>query len=297
MLRVLSALRGKSRRALVLDLDNTIWGGVIGDDGLQGIQCAQGDAAGEAYLSVQRLALELRERGIVLAVSSKNNDEVARSPFRHHPELLLKEEHIAVFQANWNDKATNIKAIAQELSLGLDSMVFLDDNPVERNLVRQILPEVAVPELPSDPALYARTLAAAGYFESVVFSDEDVKRARYYQDNARRVGLQKQAGDIDAYLESLQMEITFQPFDETGRARIAQLINKSNQFNLTTRRYTESEVAAAESGPKLLYPSGAALRYFRRQRHDQCHHLPFAVGVAVGNRYLADELPCSWPSR
>jgi len=247
--RLLSAWRGRSRRVLILDLDNTVWGGVIGDDGLEGIQCAQGDPTGEAFLTTQRLALELRERGIVLTVSSKNNDEVARLPFRKHPEMLLKEEHIAVFQANWNDKATNIRAIAHELSLGLDSMVFLDDNPVERNLVRQLLPEVAVPELPGDPALYARTLAAAGYFESIVFSDEDVKRARYYQDNARRVGLQKDAGDIDAYLASLQMEITFQPFDETGRARIAQLINKSNQYNLTTKRYTEAEVASAERDP------------------------------------------------
>jgi len=250
--RMLSALVGRSRRALVLDLDNTVWGGVIGDDGLEGIQCAQGEPTGEAYLSVQRLALELRERGVVLAVSSKNDDESARLPFRKHPEMLLKEEHIAVFQANWNDKATNIKAIALELSLGLDSLVFLDDNPVERNLVRQLLPEVAVPELPSDPALYARTLAAAGYFESVGFSDEDVKRARYYQDNAKRVVLQKEAGDIDVFLASLNMEITFQPFDETGRGRITQLINKSNQYNLTTKRYTEADVAAAERDPNCF---------------------------------------------
>jgi FkbH-like protein len=249
VVRLLAALRGKSRRALVVDLDNTIWGGVIGDDGLEGIQCAQGDPTGEAYLSVQRLVLDLRARGIVLAVSSKNNDEQARLPFREHPEMLVKEEHIAVFQANWNDKATNIKAIAKELSLGLDSLVFLDDNPVERNLVRQLLPEVAVPELPSDPALYARTLAAAGYFESIVFSEEDVKRARYYQDNAKRVGLETAAGDIDSYLASLEMEITFQPFDETGRARITQLINKSNQYNLTTKRYTEAGVAEAERDP------------------------------------------------
>src|SRR5215469_13761857 len=245
--RVLAALRGKSRRALVLDLDNTLWGGVIGDDGIEGIQCAQGDPTGEAFLSLQRLVLDFRARGIVLAVCSKNNDETARLPFREHPEMLVKEEHIAVFQANWNDKATNIKAIAKELSLGIDSLVFLDDNPVERHLVREILPEVAVPELPSDPALYARTLAAAGYFESIVFSDEDLKRARYYQDNAKRVELQSAAGDVDSYLESLDMEITFQPFDETGRGRITQLINKSNQYNLTTKRYTEAEVAEMES--------------------------------------------------
>ncbi len=247
--RIIAALRGKSRRCLVLDLDNTLWGGVIGDDGLEGIKCAQGDATGEAHLSVQQLALDLRERGIVLAVSSKNNDETARLPFQKHPEMLLREEHVAIFQANWNDKATNIKAIAEELSLGVDAMVLLDDNPAERGLVRQLLPEVAVPELPDDPALYGRTLAAAGYFEAVVFSEEDSKRAGFYSDNARRITLQKQAGDVDAYLASLQMEITFQPFDATGRARITQLINKSNQFNLTTRRYTEAEVAAAEDDP------------------------------------------------
>jgi FkbH-like protein len=250
--RLIAALRGKSRRVLVLDLDNTLWGGVIGDDGIEGIQVSQGDATGEAHLSVQRLALELRARGIALAVSSKNNDDVARLPFRHHPEMLLKEEHIAVFQANWNDKATNIRAIAKELSLGTDSMVFLDDNPVERNLVRKMLPEVAVPELPEDSALYARTLAAAGYFEAVVFSEEDIKRAGYYQNNAKRVELQKQVGDLDAYLESLNMEIIFQPFDETGRARITQLINKSNQFNLTTKRYTEPEVAALEHNAEVF---------------------------------------------
>jgi FkbH-like protein len=241
--RLLAALRGKSKKCLVLDLDNTLWGGVVGDDGLEGILLGQGDPTGEAHLDVQRTALALRQRGVVLAVSSKNHDEVARRPFAEHPEMLLRAEHVAVFQANWQDKASNIKAIADELKLGLDSMVFLDDNPAERALVRRLVPEVAVPELPSDPALYARTLLAAGYFEAIAFSDEDKQRAARYQDNARRVALQKQSGDLDAYLASLDMRLTLQPFDDTGRARIAQLINKSNQFNLTTRRYTEADVA------------------------------------------------------
>lgn len=250
--RLLAARRGLSRKCLILDLDNTVWGGVIGDDGIEGIRIAQGDATGEAFLAVQRMALALRHRGIVLAVSSKNTDEIARAPFRRHPEMLLKEEHFAVFQANWNDKATNIKAIAEELSLGLDAMVFLDDNPVERGLVRQVLPQVAVPELPDDPACYARTLAAAGYFESIAFSSEDRARAEMYQSNARRLALQRQAGDLDAYLASLEMEISFAPFDRTGRARISQLINKTNQFNLTTIRYGEAEVAAAEADPDVF---------------------------------------------
>jgi FkbH-like protein len=250
--RILGALRGKSRRCLILDLDNTVWGGVIGDDGLEGIVIGQGDATGEAYLDVQRAALALRERGVVLAVSSKNDDSIARSAFLEHPDMLLKEDHIAVFQANWNDKATNIAAIAQELALGLDAMVFVDDNPVERGLVREVLPQVAVPELPDDPALYARTLAAAGYFEATAFSAEDRQRADFYRDNARRVALRGQVGDLQAYLTSLEMKIVFAPFDATGRSRIAQLINKSNQFNLTTRRYDESTVAAFEADPRAF---------------------------------------------
>jgi FkbH-like protein len=250
--RIIAAIRGKSRKVLILDLDNTLWGGVIGDDGLEGIKVAQGDAIGEAHLAVQRLALDLRQRGIVLAVSSKNTDAIARMPFENHAEMLLKLEHIAVFQANWNDKATNIQAIAEELSLGLDSLVFLDDNPAERGLVRTLLPQVAVPELPPEPAYYARTLTAGGYFEAVAFAAEDLKRAGFYQDNAKRASLQKQVGGVDAYLASLDMTITFLPFDATGRARIVQLINKSNQYNLTTRRYTEPEVAAAETDPGVF---------------------------------------------
>jgi FkbH-like protein len=247
--RLIAAMRGKSRRVLVLDLDNTVWGGVIGDDGLEGIRCAEGDPQGEAHRSLQRYALDLRDRGILLAVCSKNSDDVARRPFRDHPEMLLREEHIAVFQANWNDKATNLQAIAQELSLGLDSLVLLDDDPNERHLVRQFLPSVAVPELPADPALFARTLSAAGYFESISYSKEDSERARHYQENARRLDLQKTSLDLDGYLASLKMEITFQPFDAAGRQRIVQLINKSNQYNLTTKRYTEADVLAAESDP------------------------------------------------
>src|SRR6185437_5602000 len=236
--RILGAMLGNSRRCLVLDLDNTLWGGVIGDDGVEGIRIAQGDPIGEAFLSVQRTALLLRQRGVVLAVSSKNSDEIARQAFRKHPEMLLREEHLAVLQANWTDKATNIKAIAEQLSLGLESLVVLDDNPAERALIRQMLPAVAVPELPADPALYARMLCAAGYFEAIAFSEEDRTRADFYHDNARRITLQQKATDLATYLESLGMKITFRPFDEVGRSRIIQLVHESNQFNLTTRRYT-----------------------------------------------------------
>ena len=247
--RCLAAMAGKSKKALILDLDNTLWGGVIGDDGVEGIKVVQGDAEGEAHLAVQRLALDLWRRGVVLAVSSKNTDSVAREPFLKHPDMLLKLDHIAVFQANWNDKATNIQAIADELSLGLDAIVFVDDNPMERGLVRKLLPQVSVPELPADAAEYAETLAAAGYFEAVTFTAEDLKRGSYYRDNARRTQLRTHAGGVDAYLASLDMTITFQPFDATGRARVVQLINKSNQYNLTTRRYTEPQILEIENDP------------------------------------------------
>ena len=250
--RLAGAMRGKGGRCLILDLDHTLWGGIIGDDGLEGILLGEGDSTGEAFTAVQRAALALRERGVVLAVSSKNDEANARRPFREHPEMLLKEDHIAVFKANWQDKAGNIRAIAQELSLGLDSMVFLDDNPVERGLIRRELPEVMVPELPEDPALYARTLMAGGYFEAVAVSDEDRKRADFYQTNAKRAAAQVDATDLEGYLASLGMEMTVQPFNAVGRARIVQLINKSNQFNLTTRRYDQADIEAFEQDPQAL---------------------------------------------
>ena len=240
--RILAAKLGKSRRCLILDLDNTLWGGVIGDDGLNGILIGNGDPTAEAHLHVQRVALDLHDRGIVLAVSSKNEDATARIPFLEHPDMLLREHHIAVFQANWSDKASNIRAISEILSLGLESMVFLDDNPAERMQVRKELPEVAVPELPEDPSLFVRTLIAAGYFEAIAFSEEDQKRASFYQDNIKRVQVLNQSSDMVTYLKSLEMQMICTPFDATGRSRIVQLISKSNQFNLTTKRYSEVEV-------------------------------------------------------
>lgn len=250
--RLVAAARGKSRKCLVLDLDNTVWGGVIGDDGLAGIVLGNGNPAGEAYLSVQQTALMLRDRGIVLAVSSKNDDAVARSPFCSHPDMLLKEEHITVFQANWQDKASNLAAIARALNFGVDALVLLDDNPVERAQVREALPDVAVPELPADPAFYVQTLLAAGYFETVVFTSEDRQRAQQYAENAARSESLGAATDLESHLQSLAMRAVCGPFDHIGRARITQLINKTNQFNLTTRRYAEADVAALESSSATL---------------------------------------------
>lgn len=250
--RLLAAMRGLSRKCLVLDLDNTVWGGVVGDDGLEGIEVGQGSPRGEAYLAIQQMALDLRARGIVLAVCSKNDEAVVRQALREHPDMLLREHHIAALQANWVDKPANLRAIAEILNIGVDSLVFVDDNPAERAIVRRELPEVAVPELPEEQALYPRVVLAAGYFEAVAFSGDDRKRAEQYQANARRAELQAGATDIEGYLRSLAMTIRFAPFDKAGRSRVAQLINKSNQFNLTTRRYTEAEVAELEANPEAF---------------------------------------------
>ena len=250
--RIFAAKLGKSRRCLILDLDNTLWGGVIGDDGMEGILVGNGDPTAEAHLNLQQIVFELHDRGIILAVCSKNEDAIARQPFREHPEMILKEEHFAVFQANWSDKAANIKAISEMLSLGLESFVFLDDSPAERMQVRRELPDVAVPELPKDPALYGSTLVAAGYFEATTFSEEDEKRTAFYQENAKRAEVLTKSSNMDSYLESLGMEITLLPFDATGRSRIVQLIGKSNQFNLTTKRYSNSEVKEFEDKPNFF---------------------------------------------
>ncbi|MEO5347769.1 MAG: HAD-IIIC family phosphatase [Magnetococcus sp. YQC-9] len=247
--RLLAAMRGRSRKCLVLDLDNTLWGGVIGDDGMTGIRMAEGDPVGEAYRAMQRLALDLRARGILLAICSKNDAEIASRAFREHPEMILRPEHIAVFIANWEDKASNLRRIAERLNIGIDSLVFVDDNPVERAQVRSALPEVAVPELPEDPALYVTTLLAGGYFEAIGFTSEDRQRADQYQANATREESRAEHADLDGFLQSLEMRLLMQPFDALGRARIVQLVNKTNQFNLTTQRYDAREIERMEQDP------------------------------------------------
>jgi FkbH-like protein len=240
--RLLAAAQGRSFKCLVLDLDNTLWGGVVGDDGLDGLVLGQGSALGEAHLAFQDYARELSRRGVILAVCSKNDEANAVEPFDRHPEMLLRRADIACFKANWSDKATNLRAIAQELNIGLDSLVFVDDNPFERNLIRQELPMVAVPELTDDPASYAATIADAGYFESVTISKEDLSRAAQYQANQARAAERGAATDLPAYLRGLEMRLIWKTFDRLGLSRIVQLINKTNQFNLTTKRYTEAEI-------------------------------------------------------
>ena len=248
--RVIAARQGRSYKCLILDLDNTLWGGVIGDDGLDGIVLGQGSALGEGFASVQAYAKELARRGVILAVSSKNDEANALEPFEKHPEMVLRRSDIACFRANWQDKAANIRAIAQELNIGLDAIVFLDDNPFERNYVREQLPMVAVPEVPDDdPALVPGILAAAGYFESLGITAEDRERTSQYQENRARSELLANTGDLESYLRALDMRMVWNRFDRLGRQRVVQLINKTNQFNLTTRRHTEEDVDAIMTDP------------------------------------------------
>jgi FkbH-like protein len=242
--RLLAAKQGRSAKCLVLDLDNTVWGGVIGDDGLEGIVLGQGSPLGEAYSAFQDYARELSRRGIILAVCSKNDEANAVEPFEKHPEMVLKRGDIACFVANWSDKASNIRAIAKELNIGIDSLVFIDDNPFERNLVRQELPMVAVPEVSDDPTYYPTAIADAGYFEGIAVTDEDRERSGQYQGNLARDALKASVTDLDSYLRGLEMQLVWRRFDKIGLQRVVQLINKSNQFNLTTRRYTEEDVLA-----------------------------------------------------
>jgi FkbH-like protein len=241
--RIVAAQRGQSKKCLVFDLDNTLWGGVVGDDGLEGLVLGEGSAAGEAHLAVQRYAKQLKDRGVILAVCSKNDPAIAEAAFRDHPEMLLRRSDISAFVANWDDKAENLKAIAARLNIGLDSLVFVDDNPVERARIRQSLPMVAVLELPKDIAHYVRCLADAGYFEAVAFTSEDRQRTEQYAANAEREALLKLSGSMDDFLQDLQMSVVFGQFRTADLVRVTQLFNKTNQFNTTTRRYTAEEVA------------------------------------------------------
>ncbi|MDB5394397.1 MAG: methoxymalonyl-ACP biosynthesis protein [Rhodospirillales bacterium] len=242
--RLLAAMRGLSAKCLVLDLDNTLWGGVIGDDGLNGIVLGQGSGAGEAFIAFQAYAKLLSQRGVILAVCSKNTHEIAEAVFLDHPDMVLKREDIAAFVANWNDKPSNLREIARTLNIGIDSLVFFDDNPAEREIVRQILPEVAVPEVPEDAAHFVSCLAEAGYFEAIAFTEEDRARAGQYRANSERSQVMQSGTDTGAFLTSLDMKMTVAPFTTVDLPRITQLANKSNQFNLTTRRYTHDQMAA-----------------------------------------------------
>lgn len=243
ILDLITALSGKVKKCVICDLDNTLWGGVIGDDGMNGIRLGElGD--GPAFTALQRWLLELRRRGILLCICSKNNEDTAKEPFQKHPEMVLRMEDIVVFTANWENKADNIRAIQKTLNIGFDSLVFLDDNPFERNLVREMLPEVTVPELPEDPAEVPHYLETLRLFEAVGYSEEDAARTAQYQAEASRVQAQASFGNYEDYLKSLDMHGEIKPFDAFHAPRIAQLTQRSNQFNLRTQRYSEADILA-----------------------------------------------------
>lgn len=250
--RVVAAALGRTRKCLVLDLDNTLWGGVVGDVGIEALVLGPGSATGEAHLALQHYARQLASRGVIVAVCSKNDPDIARTAFETHPEMALRPDDVAAFVANWEDKPGNLQAIARTLNIGLDAMVFVDDNPVERARMRDALPMVAVPELPDDPAQYVRCLSAAGYFEAVRFTADDIRRTGQYQANAKRDALQAGSASLDEFLGSLGMSVEYGRVQPVDHARAVQLINKTHQFNTTGRRYTAEEFTQLAASPRGL---------------------------------------------
>ncbi len=246
---ILGSLWVGSAKCIVLDLDNTLWGGIVADDGLEGIRLGQGSTEGEAYLEFQRYLLELRDRGILLAVCSKNQESIARSVFEQHDDMLIKMSHLSAFVANFDPKADSVRAISRMLNLGLDTFVFVDDNPVEREQMRQFAPQVRVVDLPADPGQYVAALAASFHFETTNVTREDLDRASAYAVNQKRAELATQITDLGEFLRSLEMRAQLLPYTVRDIPRIAQLINKSNQFNLCTHRHTQEEIEAFARDP------------------------------------------------
>ena len=239
---IISAAQGKFKKCLILDLDNTIWGGIIGDDGLENIQLGHGLGIGKAFSEFQEWIKKIKNRGIILAICSKNTEKIAKEPFEKHPDMILKLNDISVFKTNWNNKADNIRQIQSILNIGFDSMVFLDDNPFERNMVRQNVPGVIVPELPEDPGEYLEYLYSLNLFETLSYSTADVDRTKQYQVEAQRVTMQKSFTNEDEFLKNLNMVSEVKPFDKFNTPRVSQLSQRSNQFNLRTIRNSEADI-------------------------------------------------------
>ena len=241
--RKIESIALKRKKCLVLDLDNTLWGGVLGEEGIDGIQVA-GDYPGKAFHYFQEALLELSKSGVILTICSKNNEQDVLDAWEKNPYLVLKKEHFATYRINWSDKATNIKEIADELNLGLDSFVFVDDNPTERELIKQMLPMVEVPEFPTQPyelPVFFQKLVA-DYFRVYSVTDEDKKKTQQYKANASRAKEQRNFSDFTEFLRSLNIQMTIESANEFNIPRIAQMTQKTNQFNLTTHRYTDADI-------------------------------------------------------
>lgn len=235
------AIKGKILKCLILDLDNTVWGGVIGDDGFDNIQIG-GLGIGKAFTEFQHWVKKLQQRGIIICICSKNAASVAREPFEKHPDMVLRLKDIAVFMANWENKADNIRRIQQILNIGFDSMTFLDDNPFERDIVRKSFPDMTVPDLPEDPAEYLPYLYSLNLFETASYSSEDISRTEQYQRESERVVAQESCANEGEFLRGLNMVCEVKPFDSYSIPRVAQLSQRTNQFNMRTARYTQDEV-------------------------------------------------------
>lgn len=247
-MRFLHPLAMKIAKALVVDLDNTLWGGVIGEDGMAGIQLGP-EYPGAAYQEMQRALLDLHHRGILLAVCSKNNHDDAMEAIERHPGMLLKSSHFAAIRINWADKAQNLREIAAELKIGVDALAFLDDNPIECQLVRAELPDVFVIDMPREPMELARAVRVCPVFERLSISAEDQQRGAYYQSQREREQAEQSISSREDFYRSLQQEAEISPLTTATLARVAQLTNKTNQFNLTTRRYNEQQITAMVSNP------------------------------------------------
>lgn len=249
---IIAAAQGKFKKCLILDLDNTVWGGVVGDDGLEGIQLGHGLGIGKAFTEFQMWVKKLKNRGIIICICSKNDEDKAKEPFEKHPDMILRLEDIAVFMANWETKVDNIRAIQKILNIGFDSMVFLDDNPFERNIVRENIEGITVPELPEDPAEYLEFLYGQNLFETAAYSNADKDRTKQYQVEAKRVSLAKTFTNEADFLKSLNMVSTVEGFTKFNTPRVAQLSQRSNQFNLRTIRYTDADITSMADNPQII---------------------------------------------
>ena len=274
VLDIARAADGEFRKALVLDLDDTLWGGILAEDGLEGIQIGHA-GVGHAFADLQRWARQLRERGVLLAVASKNDPALAREAFERHPEMVLRLADFAAFQASWDTKVESLRAIRDALNIGLEAIVFLDDNPFEREMVRRLLPDVWVPELPADPGERPAWLAAQNFFETASTSAADAERTRQLHAAQAAIATRAQFETVDEYLASLAMTAGVAPVDALAVPRVAQLTQRSNQFNLRTVRYSESEVARLAASPDHL-----ALAFTLADVHGD-HGL---VGVIIGEK-------------
>ncbi|MGA9934095.1 MAG: HAD-IIIC family phosphatase [Nitrososphaeraceae archaeon] len=243
---------GVNRKCIVLDLDNTLWGGIIGEDGFDRIDLSL-KPPGMAFMEFQRVLLALYQRGVILAINSRNNEDEALRAIRDHPFMVLREEHFATMKINWSDKISNMKEIAQELNIGLDSIVYFDDDPINRELMSKAIPQIKIIDLPDDPSLYASTLMQINDFNTLVMTNEDRKRGEMYREEHKRTELKRSSSNLEDFLKQLEIRVTMKKANNFTIPRIAQLTLKTNQFNLTTRRYQEEDVETlAQDHTKLI---------------------------------------------